>query len=225
MANFGPFELCKLFIEKGAGEEQFDVGNHGLRSMHYAAGFNRVDVLQLLLEKTDQDIEIATEGGETPLYLASSYGSLGRSNSFSAEATAIVSGFTPLHCFVECNHRNVAEVLLAAGAKVNLRTPGTAESPETKHSRAGATAVRPVLNVSTALHQATAYNDPDPMKLLLKYGADINATTDQAEHTPLPLAIMFGCSDAVALLLEKGANIEVYAVGPPEGTPLIYAIK
>ncbi|KAA8914998.1 ankyrin repeat-containing domain protein [Sphaerosporella brunnea] len=131
----------------------------------------------------------------------------------------------PLHCFVECNHRNVAEVLLAAGAKVNLRTPGTAESPETKHSRAGATAVRPVLNVSTALHQATAYNNPDPMKLLLKYGADINATTDQAEHTPLPLAIMFGCSDAVALLLEKGANIEVYAVGPPEGTPLIYAIK
>ncbi|KAF8246055.1 ankyrin [Wilcoxina mikolae CBS 423.85] len=73
----GQLELCRLLLENGAASEEYDCGRYGLRSFHYVAVCNRVDLIELLLSRCTNDIDVITDGGKTALHLACQYGALG----------------------------------------------------------------------------------------------------------------------------------------------------
>ena len=94
-------------------------------------------------------------------------------------------GWTPLHLAAHYGFRDVAELLLAAGADANGRS------------------VNAMAN--TPLHAAAAGQQADLALLLLESGADLNA----AQHggfTALHAAAQNGQIELVKLLLARGAD-------------------
>lgn len=79
----------------------------------------------------------------------------------------------------------------------------------------------------TPLHKAARYGQREIAKLLLKYGADVNANSDYGisltGRTPLHEAVEYGEKEICALLLEFDA--EVNARDPKNETPLHEAVK
>ncbi|MBV9669661.1 MAG: ankyrin repeat domain-containing protein [Acidobacteriales bacterium] len=81
-------------------------------------------------------------------------------------------------------HKKMVQVLLDHGARVNAA------------DRDGA----------TALHDAALGGNPDVITLLLDHGARIDAAEEQSGATPLMLAAAMARTQAVAVLLARGAN-------------------
>lgn len=94
-------------------------------------------------------------------------------------------GFTPLHLAVFFGRRDVAELLLARNAEVNL-------------------ASRNPIQV-TPLHSAAAGNHFEICEALIAAGADVNAR-QEGGFTPLHSAAQNGNLDLVDLLLKHGAD-------------------
>jgi len=101
---------------------------------------------------------------------------------FEVVADAIVMGKPSL----------VRKVLLAHPELVNARH-------EAGHGRES--------DDSTPLHFACTKGDVDMARLLLDYGADINAR-NRLGHTPLHVAVWAGQRNAMELLIGKGARLE-----------------
>jgi uncharacterized protein len=100
---------------------------------------------------------------------------------------AQVDGTTALHWAVRVDDLDMAEMLIAAGARV------------TAASREGVTAL-----------QLAAINGSAPMlQKLLKAGADPNAPLDQFQDTALMMAARTGKAEALRVLLETGAKVNV----------------
>lgn len=94
-------------------------------------------------------------------------------------------GWTPLHLAAHYGFRDVAALLLAAGADANARSSNAmANAP---------------------LHAAAAGQQADLAVLLLENGAEINAT-QQGGFTALHSAAQNGQIELVNLLLARGAN-------------------
>jgi ankyrin repeat protein len=93
-----------------------------------------------------------------------------------------ISGFTPLYMVTRNGYRNVAEMLLAKGAEVNVKS-----------------------NFGwTPLHFAADHKDV--AELLLAHKADVNAK-DIFGETPLHGEAMSGCKAVVKLLLANKADV------------------
>lgn len=95
-------------------------------------------------------------------------------------------GTPPLHVAAAAGNAELAGVLLASGAVVDL--------PES-------------VNGTTALHVAARYGHHDTVQTLLVYGANVGATTVDG-ITPLHLAAQAGHSRVIELLLASGADPE-----------------
>jgi hypothetical protein len=100
-------------------------------------------------------------------------------------------GLTPLHCAAQFGHRDVAELLLASGAKVNA-TDSDGETP---------------------LHWAARSGHKDIAELLLASGAEVNAKNHDGE-TPLHLAEVWGethsgANEMAEMLRQHGGRNEV----------------
>jgi ankyrin repeat protein len=98
------------------------------------------------------------------------------------------NGCTPLHVAAITGHKEVAELLLAKGAKVN-----------TKGDRG-----------NTPLHWAAQQGYAEIVALLLTQGADINST-DDGDWTPLHSAANQGHRDVAEILLAHGADVNARA--------------
>jgi ankyrin repeat protein len=106
-------------------------------------------------------------------------------------------GWTPLHLASFFGHREAAEIILNAGARV---------SPISTNSLK-----------NTPLHAATAGGRSDLARLLIERGADVTVP-DAGGHTPLHIAAENGLVDVVKALLARGAD--PLAVDAEEKTPL-----
>lgn len=73
----------------------------------------------------------------------------------------------------------------------------------------------------SALHAAAMYDQVEALKSLLGAGACVDQR-DANDFTPLMLACLHGSAEAVALLVDAGANVN--AVSRGGGTPLIRAV-
>ncbi|MCP3964825.1 MAG: ankyrin repeat domain-containing protein [Lentisphaerae bacterium] len=94
----------------------------------------------------------------------------------------ILKDYTPLYSAVNLRFYNGAETLLKKGAKPDVLCSGI-----------------------TALHYACGNGYPNIAELLIKYGANINAKTQDNGSTPLHYACILGHSDIVKLLLKYNA--------------------
>jgi len=110
-------------------------------------------------------------------------------------------GFMPLGLAVFFGHPDVVEVLLAAGADVNL-------------------ASREAMKV-TPLHSAAASRRAGIARLLIAHGANVNARAENG-FTPLHEAAANGDMEFAKLLLDRGADINAKTIDGK--TPLTFAL-
>lgn len=72
---------------------------------------------------------------------------------------------------------------------------------------------KPIIYLIFCTPQACRFPEGLPTAhLLISYGADVNATTDEEQRTPLHCAVLSGCTDMVQVLVSNGAQV----VLPPE---------
>jgi ankyrin repeat protein len=171
---------------------------NGLSAILKATYYRKKDVLDLLLD-TGVELNIfeaaATGQDERLVNLLRQDPSL--ANEFSRD------GFMPLGLAVFFGHRKNVEVLLAAGAKVNI--------PSRESMRV------------TPLHSAAAAREVAIARILIQHGADVNAKQAEAGFTPLHEAAANGDMPFVTLLLDSGADIN--AKMSDGKTPLAFAIE
>ena len=105
-------------------------------------------------------------------------------------------GMTPLHYAVQLDHKEVAELLIAKGADVN---------------------VKEYLLGYTPLHLATIYGEKEAIELLIAKGADVNAMNKRGK-TPLHVAAEWGDKEKAELLIAAGTDVN--AKHPDGKTPL-----
>jgi ankyrin repeat protein len=107
------------------------------------------------------------------------------------EAVGSIGGVSVLHLAAESGYKDVADVLLAAGARVDPRTTSD----------------------TTPLHQAAMNGHTEVVKLLIDAGADINAQDDNGV-TPLDFAVYRDQQETAEEIWQAGGNQNV--TGPGE---------
>ena len=132
-------------------------------------------------------------------------------------------GFTALHWAAKTGNREVAEVLLAAGADMRATTRLGSHMPLHVASAAGQAGVAEALLDAGApvdahtgtgaqpIHFAAASGSAPTLGVLAARGADLNAVEPQWGQTPLMFAAGTGRTAAVGALLEAGADPSVTA--------------
>ncbi|PCD34539.1 hypothetical protein FGRA07_08857 [Fusarium graminearum] len=186
-------EMASFLLEHDANIEAAD--DNGYRPLHLAAERNFGQMTQLLIEK-GADIESRTapkaqdepfEEGLTPLLVAARSG---RVETFhilidhGANPKASSSGYTGVYLATAGQNKSLIRLFVQKGVSVDARTT---------HEE------------NTALIRAVRDGYPQIVSLLIKLGADVNASNNIG-WTPLHFAAETGFEDVVEILLKAGAN-------------------
>ncbi len=155
--------------------------------LHWAVTFGKVEMSQLLVEAGADVNALGMAGKETPLIIALTH-----------------------------SHFDIAEYLLKHGADPNIPSGGSSgnyplEFTSTAHivdMLLNHNAKVDVVNRNGQSLLFEALRSPTKLKKLLTAGADVNAA-DNDGYTPLIMAVEMGRDDAVKLLLQFGADIEI----------------
>lgn len=175
--------------------------------LHLAARNGHLRAVEILLGAgADANLvdDTEMEEGWTPLHDAASAGHKAVVQALvdggaDMNAVTITTRLAPLHLAIECEYLPVVQTLLAAGANINLLMGLTND---------------PVLTFVAAGGEA------EMLRVLLRYGADVNVRGDD-DSTALHMAALRANVGAMNVLLEAGANLEAEAYG---GTVLHYAV-
>jgi cytohesin len=209
-AMSGRKDLVELLLAKGARVDSKDT-SCGRMPLHYAWN---ASVAELLLNQK-AEIGARGRGGETPLFMAVSFGHKDVVElllAHGADASArINNGETPLFA---TENMEMAELLLAHGADVNAKdnfdgTPLhqvslTAKAEWLIANHADISAKN--RNGETPLHTAARSCAEDAVRVLLAHGADVNAR-DNEGRTPLHRAAEWGYKSVVELLVANKADV------------------
>ncbi len=130
-------------------------------------------------------------------------------------------GMTALHWAAELGRADMAELLVGAGANVDVTTRLGAYTPLHIAARGGDAGVVRVLLEAGAdpsartttggaqpLHFAAGTASSETVELLIRHGADVNAREEHWGQTPLMFAASGGRLPTVDLLLEAGADVD-----------------
>jgi ankyrin repeat protein len=219
-------------------------GQQDRTSLSLTAARGSVEALWLLLAQRNVIVNSRDEYGKTPLSYAAGAGQnevvwllLTRSD----VATDIPdnSGRTPLSYAAAAGHEAVVKMILAQGSNSANQEDNERRSPLSYASESGNETVVKMLVArarNDAELNAADYHGRTPLwwaitggycnivKLLLDYGADIDARSHREEgQTPLIHAIELHQEAITKLLLENGANIE--SRGDRGRTPLMDAAR
>lgn len=131
-------------------------------------------------------------------------------------------GMTALHWAAEYGDREMAGMLIYAGAKLEPQTRIGSYTPlhlATKSGSdvvvellldAGADASRKTTNSGASpMHFAAASGSATAIRALVEHGADLNPVESEWGQTPLMFAAAFNRADAIVALLELGADPEI----------------
>ena len=178
--------VMRLLLDQGADVMSLDT--RGRMPLHWAAGFNSLEVVSLLVE-AGSEVHGFDNYRYTPLHTAVS-------NPDPAVVTLLLDngaqlhaagarGETPLAAAMLPRGAMVVELLLDRGADIRWTADGG----------------------YTLLHKAAFIGASDVVEVLLERGLKPDSQTDEGFGSPLSLAIMSGSSATVELMLEHGANI------------------
>lgn len=200
--------------------------------IHSAVLAHDLERVKQLLKAHPQLVNERTAKGETPLYVAAFLGQSPQMVPLLLQLGADpnpapnLRGETPLSIARELNKRKTAEVLLRAGAREDDRsraarlrfltqqgdlselTVGLKETPQLVDAR-DAYGQTP-LNLAVS----GARMNPDVVQLLLRHGADPNATNIYG-GTPYSVAVDRGNTHGAALLLKHGARDNPISLSAP----------
>ncbi|PTD07843.1 Ankyrin-3 [Fusarium culmorum] len=227
-ANNGCVKTIRALLEADASIQCFD--HKGFSPLHEACRRGHDDAVQLLIER-GADVSIKCKQGQAPIHAAAltgqykiikkllEYGADGNAttengrsvlaytvsaNSVPSAQTLLDHGAdietrdnndnTPLLVAVLCNAIEMASFLLEHDANVEAADDnGVSIDARTTHDE------------NTALIRAVRDGYPQIVSLLIKLGADVNASNNIG-WTPLHFAAETGFEDVVEILLKAGAN-------------------
>jgi len=230
IANSGQTEIAELLIKNGANVDAREE-RWGSTPLLAAAVSGRKDMVELLLKK-GADIESPDGNGLSPLHLTAGYGNKVHMNVIQLlikkGADINSRGYgdaTPFQTAVAVGRKEVAELLLIHGAKVNVvgKYWGNAAHCAMRINKPEMVrwAIEKGIDIPL-LHQAAYFGETAKVRSLLNAGEDVNQK-DQADFTPLHCAVFGTKRDVVELLLKNSANIEARSCGYV--TPLFWACK
>lgn len=215
-------------------KSQFGVMNAGqlwASPLHPVAAYGLVETVQFLLAQ-DVDVNSVSEWQGSALNAAASHGQvevvkLLLNNGAAANSNPGRNGYLrALHCAMLNPEweaaRAITQLLLDAGADIDSFTNVACQTPLFLAIEVGSTQLCQYLlakgaNVhsrdvkqQTCLHFASRTGNRDIVKVLLQYGADINAL--QSERNALYCAAREGHKGVVDVLLEFGASAEAKVI-------------
>jgi ankyrin repeat protein len=207
----GAYPVVKLLIEKGADVKALDsvpdfFSGPGLNALMLAAKSSDVRTVKLLAQH-GLDVNARNPNGDTALFEAAWAGNtdvvrylISKGADVNAEIAQFpFKGFTPLAIAAATDHAEIADMLIAAGARVRARD-GAGYEP---------------------LHWAAMSERGDArlVRLLIAAGADVNVK-GAFEETAFSWAARRGRTAIVDALREAGAQGEVPAARAPLVTPV-----
>jgi tankyrase len=182
--------------------------------LHFAAGYNRVGVVEFLLSK-GADVHAKDKGGLVPLHNACSYGHYEVTELLVKHGASVnVSDlwkFTPLHEAAAKGKQEIVKLLLRHGADAAKKnrdghTPTDLVKEDDEE-------LLDLLRGDSALLDAAKKGSLDRVKRLLNPG-NINCRDSQGRNsTPLHLAAGYNHIDVVECLLESGADVNAQDKG------------
>jgi RNA polymerase sigma factor (sigma-70 family) len=202
-AELGRVEIVRELIDAGADIESRL--KNGKTVLHLAAQSGNTQIVEMLLSR-DAALDI---------FAAASLGFREYLRKTLARRPKLVHarlpfGATPLHMAAESGRGDMAEFLVEQGAPLDL--VGAAELGWTDRVRELLEKQPAVVNAKsgsfgfTALHSATSKGHRDLARLLLAGGAEVNATDDMYQKTPLGEALFYGNEAMVRLLHRHGGE-------------------
>ena len=212
-ANFGSKWVPELLLANGANIRARDAaGNTPLHEAAYCLEVKpKKDLLELLIAK-GADVQARNKAGQTPLHRVSMIRRQNKPLELAAEIllahgaeidTKDKNGNTPIHFAIKNGHVKLIDFLLSKGAIISKDDN--------------------LLPDEGASLQAAWNNRADVLKVLLDYGANVNAE-DHWGWSLLHYTTWEDNADTTKMLLEKGANPNT--VERTEGaTPLHYAAQ
>lgn len=195
----------------------------GQTALHFAASTNKIDDIEVLLTYS-AEIDANDDNLETPTMFAARFGHFEAMKVFFKHKANFQlknkDGEAILHLAASCSSDTSTQVinfLLKEGAELNatdndLKTPlmlaaahGHPNSVEAL-LLAGADCNQKIKG-QTAMHRAAIFNKSNNIKVLMRYGADIESKCDSwYDQTPLLRAAHYGSFDALETLLSLNAN-------------------
>lgn len=154
-----------------------------------------VEIVEILIEKGCL-VDETQEGNWTPLHVAAKYDATPAVVEQLIKAgahldTRTTSGETALFFSIERDSDTVVDLLIKAGADVNMARPSDGMTP---------------LMILMHVHAAPNQSTPWVFDVLVKAGADVNAAANDG-MTPLLIALQKGCSTSLLeSLLKAGAD-------------------
>uniref|UniRef100_A0A8C9U2P6 Palmitoyltransferase n=1 Tax=Scleropages formosus TaxID=113540 RepID=A0A8C9U2P6_SCLFO len=188
--RFGILDRCKELVEAGHDVRQPDKENVSL--LHWAAINNRTELVKYYLSKGAIIDQLGGDLNSTPLHWAIRQGHLSMvillMRHGADPSLADGEGFRGLHLAVLFQHMPIAAYLMAKGQEVDF----------------------PDLNGQTSLMLAAQkIIGPEPTNFLIKCNASVNAVDKENMNSPLHCAVLAGNVDAVHILLEAGASVDL----------------
>lgn len=173
------------------------VDEHGVSALLNAVYFRKTEIVELLVRSVvELNIFEAAATGQRQRIRRLLEQDRSLANAYSSD------GFTPLGLAAYFGHKEIAEILLDAGAEVNASSQNEMK-------------VAPI-------HAAASTGQIEVARLLVAHGANVNAR-QQKGFTPLHAVAMNGQVDFARLLISSGANVNA---ATEEGkTPLAYALQ
>jgi ankyrin repeat protein len=193
--NGGYREMVELLIAHGALINPIDT--IGMSPLHFAAAGGHGEIAKILIAK-GAIVNAQTRDYTRRTALATVSGSMYSERYVSSRK--IIEGRTPLHLAAANGQKEMAELLIASGAKVDIRDN----------------------NGNTILHFAATYNHRNVAEVLVSKGAGINVRGGNGA-TPLHVAAARGNKEVAEFLVSKGA--EINAKNESGFTALSVAIK
>uniref|UniRef100_A0A915Q6N0 Poly [ADP-ribose] polymerase n=1 Tax=Setaria digitata TaxID=48799 RepID=A0A915Q6N0_9BILA len=178
--------------------------------LHFAAGYNRVEVLKYLLEK-DANVEARDTGWLVPLHNACAYGHLVVAEllvKHGANLNAVDKwGYTPLHEAALKGKFDVCKLLLLSGA--DPKRKGRDGKTPLDVVREGAEDVYDLLRGDDAVLEAAKEGDVEKIRKIV-IPATVNCRDVRGRFsTPLHLAAGYNNLEVARFLLENGAEVNL----------------